>query len=233
MQEIKTNKAEPAARIIVIGVGGAGNNAVSRMVDECITSLEFIAIDTDKSALLFCRAPKLLPIGEKLTGGSGTGADSETGEKAARESSEKIAAVLKDADMVFVICGMGGGTGTGAAPVVAKLAKNMGLLTVGVVSRPFRFEAKGRMVNAFNGIEKIKDNVDTLIMISNDKLLENMDMEVTIQGAIKKVDEVILQVVQGITDLISVSATTCLNFADVQAAMKDRGIDHIISVTTG
>ncbi len=225
--EIKTNDAESAAKIIVIGVGGAGNNAVNRMVDENITGVEFIGINTDKQALQLCRAPKLLQIGEKLTKGLGAGAKPEIGEKAAEESSEEIAAALKGADMVFVTCGMGGGTGTGAAPVVAKLAKDMGILTVGVVTKPFRFEAKARMVNALNGIERIKDNVDTLIVIPNDKLLEIVDRRTTMPDALKKADEVLQQAVQGITDLINVPAVINLDFADVQTVMKDKGIAHI------
>ncbi len=227
MLEIKTNDAESAAKIIVIGVGGAGNNAVNRMVDENITGVEFIGINTDKQALQLCRAPKLLQIGEKLTKGLGAGAKPEIGEKAAEESSEEIAAALKGADMVFVTCGMGGGTGTGAAPVVAKLAKDMGILTVGVVTKPFRFEAKARMVNAISGIEKIKDHVDTLIVIPNDKLLEIVDRRTTMPDALKKADEVLQQAVQGITDLINVPAVINLDFADVQTVMKDKGIAHI------
>ena len=227
MLEIKTNDAEATAKIIVVGVGGAGNNAVNRMVDENITGVEFIGINTDKQALQLCRAPKLLQIGEKLTKGLGAGAKPEIGEKAAEESSEEIASALKGADMVFVTCGMGGGTGTGAAPVVAKLAKDMGILTVGVVTKPFRFEAKARMINAISGIEKIKDNVDTLIVIPNDKLLEIVDRRTTMPDALKKADEVLQQAVQGITDLINVPAVINLDFADVQTVMKDKGIAHI------
>ena len=227
MLEIKTNDAEPAAKIIVVGVGGAGNNAVNRMVDENITGVEFIGINTDKQALQLCKAPKLLQIGEKLTKGLGAGAKPEIGEKAAEESSEEISAALKGADMVFVTCGMGGGTGTGAAPVVAKLAKDMGILTVGVVTKPFRFEAKARMINAISGIERIKDNVDTLIVIPNDKLLEIVDRRTTMPDALKKADEVLQQAVQGITDLINVPAVINLDFADVQTVMKDKGIAHI------
>lgn len=227
MLEIKTNDAEAAAKIIVVGVGGAGNNAVNRMIDESIDGVEFIGINTDKQALQLCKAPKLLQIGEKLTKGLGAGAKPEIGEKAAEESSEEVTAALKGADMVFVTCGMGGGTGTGAAPVVAKIAKDMGILTVGVVTKPFRFEAKARMVNALNGIEKIKDNVDTLIVIPNDKLLEIVDRRTTMPDALKKADEVLQQAVQGITDLINVPAVINLDFADVQTVMKDKGIAHI------
>lgn len=225
--EIKSNDAEFAARIIVVGVGGAGNNAVNRMVDEQIEGVEFIGINTDKQALQLCKAPTLLQIGEKLTKGLGAGAKPEIGEKAAEESSEEISAALKGADMVFVTCGMGGGTGTGAAPVVAKIAKDMGILTVGVVTKPFRFEARARMTNALAGIEKIKGNVDTLIVIPNDKLLEIVDRRTTMPDALKKADEVLQQAVQGITDLINNPSVINLDFADVQTVMKDKGIAHI------
>ncbi len=227
MLEIKTNDAEAAAKIIVVGVGGAGNNAVNRMIDESIDGVEFIGVNTDRQALQLCKAPKLLQIGEKLTKGLGAGAKPEVGEKAAEESIEEITTSLKGSDMVFVTCGMGGGTGTGAAPVVAKVAKDMGILTVGVVTKPFRFEAKARMVNAIGGIERIKDNVDTLIVIPNDKLLEIVDRRTTMPDALKKADEVLQQAVQGITDLINVPAVINLDFADVQTVMKDKGIAHI------
>ena len=225
--EIKTNDAESAAKIIVVGVGGAGNNAVNRMVDEEIDGVDFIGVNTDKQALKLCKAPRILQIGEKLTKGLGAGAKPEIGEKAAEESAEDVAAALQGADMVFVTCGMGGGTGTGAAPVVAKIAKDMGILTVGVVTKPFRFEAKVRMTNALAGIEKIKENVDTLIVIPNDKLLEIVDRRTTMPEALKKADEVLQQAVQGITDLINVPAIINLDFADVQTVMKDKGIAHI------
>ena len=227
MLEIKTSDAESSAKIIVVGVGGAGNNAVNRMIDENITGVEFVGINTDKQALQLCKAPNLLQIGEKLTKGLGAGAKPEIGEKAAEESSEEIAAAVKGADMVFVTCGMGGGTGTGAAPVVAKIAKDMGILTVGVVTKPFRFEARTRMENALNGIERIKENVDTLIVIPNDKLLEIVDRRTTMPEALKKADEVLQQSVQGITDLINRPAIINLDFADVQTVMKDKGIAHI------
>lgn len=227
MLEIKTNDAESAAKIIVVGVGGAGNNAVNRMVDENIDGVDFIGVNTDKQALQLCKAPKLLQIGEKLTKGLGAGAKPEIGQKAAEESAEEIEAALKGADMVFVTCGMGGGTGTGAAPVVARIAKDLGILTVGVVTKPFRFEAKARMANALNGIENIKGNVDTLIVIPNDKLLEIVDKRTTMPEALKKADEVLQQAVQGITDLINVPAVINLDFADVQTVMKDKGVAHI------
>lgn len=227
MLEIKTNDAESAAKIIVVGVGGAGNNAVNRMIDESIDGVEFIGINTDKQALQLCKAPKLLQIGEKLTKGLGAGAKPEIGQKAAEENIDEITNALRGADMVFVTCGMGGGTGTGAAPVVAKVSKEMGILTVGVVTKPFRFEAKARMVNAIGGIERLKENVDTLIVIPNDKLLEIVDRRTTMPDALKKADEVLQQAVQGITDLINLPAIINLDFADVQTVMKDKGIAHI------
>lgn len=227
MLEIKTNEAENACKIIVVGVGGAGNNAVNRMVEETITGVQFIGINTDKQALQLCKAPKLLQIGEKLTKGLGAGAKPEIGQKAAEESAEEISAAIKGADMVFVTCGMGGGTGTGAAPVVARLAKDMGILTVGVVTKPFSFEARVRMQNALTGIQNIKQAVDTLIVIPNDKLLQIVDRRTTMPDALKKADEVLQQAVQGITDLINVPAVINLDFADVQTVMKDRGIAHI------
>ena len=227
MLEIKTNEAEPACKIKVVGVGGAGNNAVNRMVDVDITDVEFIGVNTDVQALHYCRAPKLLQIGEKLTKGLGAGANPEVGMKAAEESADEIADTIRGADMVFVTCGMGGGTGTGAAPVVAKIAKDQGILTVGVVTKPFSFEARSRMTKAQQGIENIKDNVDTLIVIPNDKLLQIMDRRTTLPEALKKADEVLQQAVQGITDLINVPAIINLDFADVQTVMRDKGIAHI------
>ena len=227
MLEIKINEAENSARIIVVGVGGAGNNAVNRMIDEDIAGVEFIGINTDKQALQFCKASTAMQIGEKLTKGLGAGAKPEIGEKAAEESQEELAQALKGADMVFVTAGMGGGTGTGAAPVIARIAKDMGILTVGVVTKPFRFEAKTRMSNALNGIEKLKAAVDTLIVIPNDKLLEIVDRRTTMPDALKKADEVLQQAVQGITDLINVPGLINLDFADVQTVMTDKGIAHI------
>ena len=225
--EIKTTEAEASAKIIVIGVGGAGNNAVNRMIDENIGGVEFIGINTDKQALQLCKAPTLIQIGEKLTKGLGAGAQPEIGAKAAEESAEELSAAVKGADMVFVTCGMGGGTGTGAAPVVAKIAKDQGILTVGVVTKPFKFEAKQRMINAVSGIDRLKENVDTLIVIPNDKLLEIVDRRTTMPDALKKADEVLQQAVQGITDLINLPALINLDFADVQTVMKNKGMAHI------
>ena len=224
MSETYTDKV---VNIKVIGVGGAGNNAVNRMVEENIMGVEFIGINTDKQALQFCKAPTAMQIGEKLTKGLGAGAKPEIGEKAAEESQEEISQALKGADMVFVTCGMGGGTGTGAAPVIAQIAKDMGILTVGVVTKPFRFEARQRMNNALKGIENLKNAVDTLIVIPNDRLLEIVDRRTTMPDALKKADEVLLQAVQGITDLINVPGLINLDFADVQTVMTDKGIAHI------
>ncbi len=219
--------AESSAKIIVIGVGGAGNNAVNRMIDESIGGVEFIGVNTDKQALTLCKAPTLIQIGEKLTKGLGAGARPEIGQKAAEESADELSRAVEGADMVFVTCGMGGGTGTGGAPVVAKIAKDMGILTVGVVTKPFKFEAKKRMANATTGIENLKENVDTLIVIPNDKLLEIVDRRTTMPDALKKADEVLQQAVQGITDLINLPALINLDFADVSTVMKDKGLAHI------
>ena len=227
MLEIISNDAESTAKIIVVGVGGAGNNAVNRMVDEGISGVDFVGVNTDKQALQLCKAPKLIQIGEKLTKGLGAGAKPEIGEKAAEESSDVLEEALRGADMVFITCGMGGGTGTGAAPVIARIAKGMGILTVGVVTKPFRFEAKARMVNALGGIEKIKEGVDTLIVIPNDKLLEIMDKKTSFPDALKKADEVLQQAVSGITNLINQAALINLDFADVQTVMKGKGVAHI------
>lgn len=225
--EITTNESEAVAKIIVVGVGGAGNNAVNRMIDENIGGVEFISVNSDAQVLKRSKAPSTLQIGEKITKGLGAGAKPEVGEAAAEENVEEIAQLLKGADMVFVTCGMGGGTGTGAAPVVARVAKEQGALTVGVVTKPFRFEAKTRMNNAVAGIERLKENVDTLIVIPNDKLLEIVDKRTTMPEALKKADEVLQQSVQGITDLINVPALINLDFADVQTVMRDAGIAHI------
>ena len=227
MLEIMTNEAESSAKIIVIGVGGAGNNAVNRMVEETIGGVEFVGVNTDKQALTLCKAPTVLQIGEKITKGLGAGAQPEVGQKAAEESIEDVKQLIEGADMVFVTCGMGGGTGTGAAPVIAAAAKEMGILTVGVVTKPFRFEAKTRMNNALAGIENLKKSVDTLIVIPNDKLLEIVDRRTTMPEALRKADEVLQQAVQGITDLINLPALINLDFADVQTVMTDKGIAHI------
>jgi len=225
--EIKVNEAESGAKIVVIGVGGAGNNAVNRMVEENVNGVEFVGVNTDKQALLLCKAASVLQIGEKLTKGLGAGADPEKGEKAAEENKEELANIIRGADMVFVTCGMGGGTGTGAAPVIAKLSKDMGILTVGVVTRPFTFEGKTRAMNAEDGISKLKDVVDTLIVIPNDKLLQIVDRRTSMPDALRKADEVLQQAVRGITDLINEPGEINMDFADVQTVMRDKGMAHI------
>ena len=227
MLEIKLPESEAAAKIIVVGVGGAGNNAVNRMVDEGIAGVEFIGVNTDKQALQSSKASTAMTIGEKLTKGLGCGGKPEIGTKAAEESAEDITAALQGADMVFGTCGMGGGTGTGAAPIIARIAKDMGILTVGVVTKPFRFEAKQRMKNAMEGIDALKNAVDTLIVIPNDRLLEIVEKKTSLPDALKKADEVLQQSVQGITDLINVPGLINLDFADVSAVMKDKGIAHV------
>lgn len=227
MLEIMSNEELAQAKILVIGVGGAGNNAVNRMVDEAIEGVELIGINTDKQALDLCKAPTRVQIGEKLTKGLGAGAKPEIGAAAVDENRDEITELVKEADMVFVTCGMGGGTGTGAAPVIAKIAKDMGILTVGVVTKPFRFEARQRMTNAIDGIKKLKESVDTLIVIPNDRLLEIVDRRTTMPDALKKADEVLQQAVQGITDLINVPGLINLDFADVSSVMKDKGVAHV------
>ena len=184
MLEIRKNEMESAARIMVIGVGGAGNNAVNRMIEENIKGVEFVCVNTDKQHLMNCKAPTCIQIGEKLTKGLGAGAQPEIGEKAAEESKEELTNLIKDVDMLFVTCGMGGGTGTGAAPVIAEISKSLGILTVGIVTKPFRFEAKQRMNNALSGIEKLKEVVDTLIVIPNDKLIQMVDRRTTMPDAL-------------------------------------------------
>ena len=201
--------------------------AIDRMIDEDIAGVEFIGINTDKQALQFCKASTAMQIGEKLTKGLGAGASPDIGQAAAEESKEELTDIIRGADMVFVTCGMGGGTGTGAAPVVAQLAKDMGILTVGIVTKPFSFEARTRMNNAQSGIERLKEHVDTLIVIPNDKLLQIVDRRTSMEDALKKADEVLQQGVQGITDLINVPGLINLDFADVQTVMKDKGIAHI------
>lgn len=227
MYEIKLPNVESEARIVILGVGGAGGNAVTRMINEDIEGVEFIGINTDKQALKYCLAQRQIQIGEKLTKGLGAGAKPEIGEKAAQESIEEIKASIEDADMVFVTAGMGGGTGTGAAAVIAKVAKEMGKLTIGVVTKPFGFEGRKRMENAINGIAKLKESVDTLIVIPNDKLLQIVDKKIKIEDALKIADEVLQQAVSGITDLINLPGLINLDFADVQTVMSGKGIAHV------
>ncbi|MBR0154142.1 MAG: cell division protein FtsZ [Lachnospiraceae bacterium] len=227
MLEIRTNEPEAAANILVVGVGGAGNNAVNRMIEANIFGVDFACVNTDSQHLKHCNAQNCLQIGEKTTKGLGAGAQPEVGRKAAEENIEELTELVKPYDMVFVTCGMGGGTGTGAAPIIAGISKNLGILTIGIVTKPFRFEAKQRMTNALSGIEDLRENVDTLIVIPNDRLLEIVDRKTTMPEALKKADEVLQQGVQGITDLINVPGLINLDFADVQTVMKDKGVAHI------
>ena len=217
----------PICKIKVIGIGGGGNNAVNRMIYAGITSAQFVAINTDKQALLMSKAPSRLQIGEKLTRGLGAGADPEVGKKAAEESRELIEDVLKDTDLVFVTAGMGGGTGTGAAPVVASIAKEMGILTIAVVTKPFRFEGRKRMDNAEHGIKELRNVVDTLVVIPNDKLLTIVPKNTPIIEAFKTADDVLRQGIQGISDLIVTSSLINLDFADVKTIMKNKGLAHM------
>ncbi|MFI3201009.1 MAG: cell division protein FtsZ [Eubacteriales bacterium] len=224
---VKSENELSGARIIVIGVGGAGNNAVNRMVDENIMGVDFVSANTDVQALRSTRAARKIQMGEKLTKGLGAGANPDVGEKAAYESEEEIKEVLEGVDMVFVTCGMGGGTGTGAAPVIAQFAKEMGILTVGIVTKPFSFERSIRMEQAINGIERLKLHVDTLIVIPNDRVRDVVDKGIKFGDAFKKVDEVLQQSVQGITDLIHKEGLINLDFSDVRTVMLDAGIAHI------
>ncbi|MEW6171455.1 MAG: cell division protein FtsZ [Bacillota bacterium] len=211
------------ANIKVIGVGGGGNNAVNRMITAGVRGVDFIAVNTDAQALAMSQSPNKIQIGAKLTKGLGAGGNPEIGEKAAEESREDIAAGIKGADMVFVTAGMGGGTGTGGAPIVAELAKEMGALTVGVVTRPFAFEGRKRQVQAESGINKLKERVDTLITIPNDRLLQVIDKNTSMIEAFRIADDVLRQGVQGISDLIAVPGLINLDFADVRTIMKDAG----------
>ena len=215
------------AKIKVIGVGGAGNNAVNRMIDVGVTGVEFIAINTDKQALMLSKAPTKIQIGEKITRCLGAGGDPTVGEKAAEETREEISNALKGSDMVFVTSGMGGGTGTGAAPIVAQIAKELGILTVAVVTKPFAFEAKKRMQNAERGIASLKEKVDTLVVIPNDRLLQVSERTTTFTEAFALSDEVLRQGVQGISDLISIPGLINLDFADVKTIMYDTGMAHM------
>lgn len=217
----------PICKIKVIGIGGGGNNAVNRMINAGITSASFVAINTDQQALLMNKAENRIQIGEKLTRGLGAGADPEVGMKAAEESRQMIEEVLKDTDLVFITAGMGGGTGTGAAPVVASIAKEMGILTIAVVTKPFRFEGRKRMDNAELGIRNLQNNVDTLVIIPNDKLLSIVPKNTPILEAFKTADDVLRQGIQGISDLIVTSSLINLDFADVKAIMKNRGLAHM------
>jgi cell division protein FtsZ len=214
---------ENIAVIRVVGVGGGGCNAVNRMIAENVTGVDFVAINTDNQALLLSDAPTRVRIGEKLTRGLGAGGDPEFGQKAATESMEDLHEVLTGSDMVFITAGMGGGTGTGGAPIVAKVAREQGALTIGVVTRPFLFEGSQRMKSAEEGIEKLKEEVDTLIIIPNDRLLELTDRRVSLTESFSMADDVLRQGIQGISELITVPGLINLDFADVKTIMSEGG----------
>ncbi len=215
------------AKIKVVGVGGGGNNAVNRMIQAGVRGVEFYTVNTDRQALKNSLADNKVQIGEKVTKGLGAGANPEVGEQSAEESRDEIREILDGADMVFITAGMGGGTGTGAAPVIAEVAKELGLLTVGVVTKPFTFEGSRRAKSADKGIMALKDKVDTLVIIPNDKLLDVSDKKTSFANAFEMADEILKQGIQGISDLISVPNLINLDFADVKTIMYDKGIAHM------
>lgn len=223
MDQLNQSQSESFARIKVVGVGGGGCNAVNRMIDEGMQGIEFVAVNTDSQALLLSRAKTRVRVGDKITRGLGAGGNPEMGRKAAEESAEELYEVLKGSDMVFVTAGLGGGTGTGAAPIVAQIAKEVGALTIGVVTRPFTFEGMRRMQSAENGISKLKEQADTLIVIPNDRLLQIVDKRASLQEAFQVADDVLRQGIQGISELITVPGLINLDFADVRTIMSEGG----------
>ncbi|MDR1689073.1 MAG: cell division protein FtsZ [Clostridiales bacterium] len=222
-----SSPSESGAVIRVIGVGGGGNNAVDRMIDDNVEHIEFISVNTDHQALERSKAPIRIRLGDKLTKGRGAGGKPEIGRKAAEETREQISQAIEGTTMLFITAGMGGGTGTGAAPVIAEIAKEMEILTVGVVTKPFNFEGRPRMKNALDGIAELKKNVDTLVVIPNQRLLEVIDADASIVQAFKMADDVLRQGVQGISDLVSKPGIINLDFADVSSIMRDQGIAHM------
>jgi cell division protein FtsZ len=227
MIEFQNEEQNTFASIKVVGCGGGGNNAVNRMVDAGLRGVEFISVNTDRQALGQSNAQVKIQIGEKLTKGLGAGAIPEVGRRAAEESREEIASALKGADLVFITAGMGGGTGTGAAPVVAEIARDLGTLTIAVVTKPFNFEGKQRMKNAEAGIAELKQHVDTLVVIPNDRLLQVVNKGTTMLEAFRIADDVLRQGIQGISDLIAVPAMINLDFADVRTVMESGGMAHM------
>ena len=217
------NQVESFARIKVVGVGGGGCNAVDRMIDEGLQGVEFVAVNTDAQALMLSKANTRVRIGEKLTRGLGSGGDPDVGQKATEESAEELYGVLKGADMVFITAGMGGGTGTGGAPIVSQIAKEVGALTIGVVTRPFTFEGSRRIQSAESGIGRLKEQADTLIVIPNDRLLQIVDKRANLQSAFRLADDVLRQGVQGISELITIPGLINLDFADVRTIMSEGG----------
>jgi len=233
MEQIKSD-VESFARIRVVGVGGSGNNAVNHMISNKIKGVEFIAINSDAQDLHHSLAKKKIHIGKNLTRGLGAGGDPQVGQRAAEETREEIANSIKGSDMIFVTCGMGGGTGTGAAPVVAKIARDSGALTVGVVTKPFLFEGQERMRLAMQGIEALKREVDALITIPNDRLLAIVDRETSIQNAFAMCDDILKQAVEGISDLITMSGIINVDFADIRSVMENAGSALMgIGISTG
>ncbi len=224
---MENNNATSVVKIKVLGVGGGGNNAVNRMIDANVQSAEFVAINTDKQALLVSKADKRLQVGERLTKGQGAGAVPEIGRKAAEESKASITEILKGSDLVFITAGMGGGTGTGAAPVIAQIAKELGILTVGIVTKPFQFEGKQRMEKAEKGIAELKKYVDTIVVIPNERLLTILPEKTTLLESFRYADDVLRQGIQGIADLIVFPGMINLDFADVVTVMKNRGMAHM------
>lgn len=221
------NDSERVVNIKVIGVGGGGGNAVNRMIDSNMESVEFISVNTDSQALNHSKASFKLHLGNKLTKGKGAGGFPEKGQKAAEENREEIAASLKDADMVFITAGMGGGTGTGAAPIVAEIAHEMDILTVGIVTKPFAFEGKRRMEQAEGGVAALKESVDALLVIPNERLKLISEQKITLKNAFSAADDVLRQGVQSISDLINIPGLVNLDFADVTSVMKDAGYAHM------
>lgn len=215
------------AQIRVVGVGGGGNNAVNRMIETGLKGVEFIAVNTDKQALLYSKASQKIQIGEKLTKGLGAGANPEIGQKAAEESRDEIVQALKGSDLVFITAGMGGGTGTGAAPVISEIANELGVLTIGVITKPFSFEGKVRAKHAESGIMNMKECVDALVTIPNDRLLQIVEKKTPLMEAFKVADDVLRQGVQGISDLITVPGLVSLDFADVKTIMMNKGFAHM------
>lgn len=221
------HERDGVAKICVIGVGGGGGNAVNRMIESGMTGVDFIVMNTDLQALVKSKAQVKIQLGEKLTKGLGAGADPDIGEKAAMESHDEILQTVKGAEMVFVTAGMGGGTGTGAAPIVAQIAKDLGILTIAVVTKPFGFEGRKKMQSALKGIEKLKGNVDSLVVIPNDRIFKIIDEDITLENAFSLVDDVLRQGVQGISDLITNSGIVNVDFADVKTTMSNKGIAHM------
>jgi cell division protein FtsZ len=215
------------AKIRVVGVGGGGNNAINRMIEAGMKGVDFIAVNTDKQALALALAEKKLQIGEKITQGLGSGGNPEIGQKAAEESKDAVADMIKDTDLLFLTAGMGGGTGSGAAPIIARIAKDMGILTIGVVTKPFSFEGRVRMRNAQIASEFLQENVDSLVTIPNDRLLRMADKSTSLKDAFKLADDVLLQGVKSISDLIAMPGLISLDFADVKTIMKDTGLAHM------